>query len=140
MMATICTVVLYFPISFAAITIPMDDAIALSPVMARSLPIITMAIHESTLLNSTSMISAARTRSLSATGSINLPKSVTCSHRLAMYPSNQSVNDAMIKIRAAHCDLPGDWAENTAIKIGIKVIRKIERILGRFTINSLSLR
>lgn len=76
-MAIICITVLIFPHQLAAITNPSDAAMVLKPETANSLAIITIAAHAGTNCNSTKDISAAVTSSLSAKGSINLPKLVT---------------------------------------------------------------
>ena len=65
--------------------------------MANSLATMMMTIQEGILPISTRAIRAEQTRSLSARGSMNLPKSVTRPYFLAILPSAISVRDAMMK-------------------------------------------
>ena len=73
-----------FPSQLAAITTPRSAATLRSPVTASSRAMITIAIQAARRSSETSEISAAITSSLSASGSISLPKLVTCLRRRAM--------------------------------------------------------
>ena len=75
--AAICSTVFTLPSQLAAITMPRSAAIARRPVTAISRAMITIATQASRRSSETSETSAAVTRSLSASGSISLPKVVT---------------------------------------------------------------
>ena len=79
----------------------MSDAISLKPLIINSLAIIIITTHAGILSRSTSAISAEHTKSLSASGSINLPKLVTRLYFLAIFPSSKSVKLANTNIAAA---------------------------------------
>lgn len=91
--------------------------------------------------NSTKTISAAKTRILSAKGSINLPKLVTSFLLLAKYPSKLSVKDkiknntnathGLIKSRDPELSIQaGQGDNNAATKTGTKHILIIVTILA----------
>ena len=82
-MAAICSTVFTLPIQLAAITTPRSAAIARSPVTANSRAMITIATQACSRSSETSEISAAVISSLSAIGSISLPKVVTASRERA---------------------------------------------------------
>ena len=69
--------------------------------MMNSLLMMTITIQAGIRPSSTSAIMAALTSSLSARGSMNLPKLVTRLYFLAIFPSIRSVRLAMIKIARA---------------------------------------
>ena len=71
------------PSQLAAITMPRSTAIARSPVTANSRAMITIATQAASRSSETSETSAAVISSLSASGSISLPKVVTASRERA---------------------------------------------------------
>src|SRR5699024_5590167 len=97
----ICETVLSLPILLAANTTPSPEATKRKPVIANSLLIITITIQAGAICNSISIIKAADTSNLSANGSKNFPIFVIRLYFLAMYPSNQYVNDEKINIITA---------------------------------------
>src|SRR5699024_7703383 len=85
----------------AASTVPPSSTRSKrKPVTANSREIITTTTHAGANPNSINTIRAAETNNLSANGSANFPKFVTKLSRRAIYPSNQSVQLAKIKIMA----------------------------------------
>ncbi len=74
--ATIWTTVLTLPYHEAAMTVPSADATIRRPLTMNSREMMTNAIHAGSTSSSTSASSAAVTSSLSASGSMNLPKVV----------------------------------------------------------------
>ena len=83
-------------------TTPFPAARVRRPVMASSRAMMRNTTQAGTFRNSTKARRAAVTRSLSARGSMNFPKSVTMLCFRAMCPSRASVMDARAKmIRAA---------------------------------------
>ena len=82
-------------------TIPLSDATSLKPLMINSLAMIISTTHTGMSFKSTRHIIAEHTSSLSASGSINLPKLVTRLYFLAIFPSAISVRLAMINIASA---------------------------------------
>ncbi len=75
--AAICRHVLTLPSMFAPATTPYCAAPMRTTVTASSRVMITIAIHAASRCSETSAISAATISSLSASGSISLPKLVT---------------------------------------------------------------
>ncbi len=71
------TVVLILPLHAAAITTPFSTAISRRPVTANSRAMMTMAAQLGICPQATKISTAANTSSLSASGSMNLPKSDT---------------------------------------------------------------
>ena len=122
--------VLILPQKFAAMTICFSAATKRKPLIINSLEIMAMTIHAGIRFNSTRQIKAEQTRSLSARGSINFPKSVTRLYFLAILPSNISVRDATTKIISAIHLEKSDSIKKT--KNGIRKIRKIVNRFGRF--------
>ena len=90
-MATTWKAVLCFPSCPAAMTIPSLIAMVRSPVTMNSRAMTTMATQAATRPRCTSITSAAITMSLSASGSRNLPITVTRFLRRASHPSRKSV-------------------------------------------------
>ena len=82
--APIWSTVLTLPIQLAAITTPRSAAIERSTVTASSRAMITIATQAGSRPSETSETSAAVISSLSASGSISLPKVVTESRERAM--------------------------------------------------------
>ena len=82
--AAIWSAVFTLPSQLAEITTPCSTATARNPVTASSRAMITIAIQASSRSRATSETSAATIRSLSASGSMSLPKVVTLSRRRAM--------------------------------------------------------
>ena len=75
--AAICSTVLILPYHEAAITVPSAEATMRSPETMNSRAMMTSAIHAGNTCISMSASNAAVTRSLSASGSRNLPNVVT---------------------------------------------------------------
>jgi len=98
-----------------------------------SLSIITTIIHKGIKGSRISKaISAEITRHLSARGSRNFPKAVTCPNLRAIHPSRRSVKEAIINITSAHI-----LSCTFAIKIkyrkrGINIILNIVNAFGIF--------
>ncbi|WP_244495814.1 hypothetical protein, partial [Escherichia coli] len=84
-------IVLSFQLFPAAITFPSAAAIALNMLTVSSLATIIITIQLLTRWSSIIHVRAEITNSLSATGSINFPKSVTRLYFLAIFPSKASV-------------------------------------------------
>jgi hypothetical protein len=82
--AAICNPVFAFPSQLAEITTPRSAATERRPVTANSRAMITIATHAESRSSETSETRAAVTRSLSASGSISLPKVVSLRWRRAM--------------------------------------------------------
>ena len=74
---SICMTVLTLPQMFAAITTPFSTAMSLNPDIMNSSAIMIITIQLSILQRSPRQIIAEHTRSLSASGSMNLPNVVT---------------------------------------------------------------
>ena len=87
MMHIIWLTVFDFPHMLAAMTIPWSEATRRKPLMMNSRAMMMMTIHAGSCLSCTMQIRAEQTRSLSARGSMNLPKFVTRLYFLAMWPS-----------------------------------------------------
>ena len=81
--AAICSTVLILPSQLAEITMPRSAAIARIMVTANSRAMITIATQASRRSSETRETSAATISSLSAIGSISLPKVVTASRERA---------------------------------------------------------
>ena len=77
MIATSCSAVFTLPPSLAAITSPSAEAMLRSPLMARSRAISTTTSQAGTRPSATMNTSTAVTISLSASGSRNLPSTLT---------------------------------------------------------------
>ena len=84
MIAATCSAVFTLPSQLAEITTPCSAATDRRPVTASSRAMITIAIQACSRSSETSETSAAMTSSLSASGSISLPKVVTSPRRRAM--------------------------------------------------------
>ena len=85
------TAVLYLPSFPAAMTMPSLMAMVRRPFTAKSRAMRTMTTHAATRPRCTSITSAAIAMSLSASGSRNLPITVTRFSRRASQPSRKSV-------------------------------------------------
>ena len=85
--STIWLTVLILPSLPAAMTLPLPTATMRRPSTHSSRARITITIHAGIRPRWISMIMALRFKSLSATGSMNLPKSVTMPSLRAMWPS-----------------------------------------------------
>ena len=135
----IWNVVLNLPHQLAAMTTPFSAATSLKPLIMNSLAIMITTIHDGILPRSIRQIMALHTSSLSAKGSINLPKFVTRLYFLAIFPSSISVRDATIKIASA--TRRSTWSSglksNATTKNGIKITRKIVNLFGKFIIQFL---
>jgi len=112
--------------------IPLEDASALNPVTAISLPMIMTTIHAETIPSSTRQIKAEVMRSLSAIGSKSWPKTVICFFLLAQKPSSISVRAASRKITKAINSLPSNGERRTNTNIGMTHILRVVRELGMF--------
>jgi len=95
--ANICSTVLIFPDLSATMIMPSLAATDLKLVITNSRARITMASYPAILPSCTKQIKADVIRSLSARGSIILPKSVMRLYFLAKYPSRASVIEAATK-------------------------------------------
>ncbi len=112
--------------------IPLEDASALNPVTAISLPMIMTTIHAETIPSSTRQIKTEVMRSLSAIGSKSWPKTVICFFLLAQKPSSISVRAARRKIPKAINSLPFNEETRTKTNIGMTSILRRVRELGIF--------
>ena len=122
------------PHQLAAITTPESAATSLKPLIINSLAIMMITNHDGKSSISTKQISALQTSSLSARGSINLPKLVTRLHLLAICPSRKSVKLATQKIASAiQAPLcPHRSVKRKNIKNGISITLSIVSLLGKF--------
>ena len=100
-MAIIWNTVLNLPYHEAAITSPLLAATMRTPLTMNSRATIISTGQLGSDPSSISTSSAATTSTLSAKGSMNLPKSVTSPRERARYPSSQSVHEITTKIIAA---------------------------------------
>ena len=96
----------------AAMTSPLLAATMRTPLTMNSRAMMIMTGQLGSEPSSTKTSSAATTRTLSASGSMNLPKSVTSLRERAKYPSSQSVHDMATKTRAAIHAFQGLRASN----------------------------
>ena len=121
-------------------TIPLSEATRRNPLMINSLAMITRTTITFSLFIDVRQISAVHTSSLSASGSINLPKFVTRLYFLAIFPSSISVRLATQKITSAiHLSAAPVISNNiNTTKNGIKITRKIVNLFGKFIITLLS--
>ena len=92
---TICHNVFCFPSRSAESTAPRAPATRRSPVTKNSRARIAITSHPGISRWSRSVTNAAAISTLSASGSINWPKAVTKFRSRAIFPSSQSVIDAM---------------------------------------------
>src|SRR6266550_466221 len=93
---------------------------------------ITTTTHAATSPSWTSTIRTDSTNSLSASGSRNLPKSLTVPRRRASSPSRVSVSEKRTNNAAATWSCPGKRNSNSAISTGIASRRLTVRLLGMF--------
>src|SRR3954454_18628906 len=133
-MATWATV-LSLPQMLAGMTSPCSIASWRRPVTANSRAMMTIATQAETRLSDTSDTSAAVTRSLSASGSISLPKVETLFWRRAIQPSSASVNDASANTPAARASPPPASCSRAATRTGTSRIRRTVRTFGRLSSN-----
>src|SRR5690554_6248176 len=124
-MATIWVMVLILPHQLAAMTMPSEAAKTRRPVTANSLAMMMMATHEEISPVSTRQIKAEQTNSLSAKGSMNLPKVVISLYFRAMWPSSMSVSAAITKMIPPIIDPYFISDRKKKMKKGIIMIRKI---------------
>ena len=89
------------PHMLAAITTPASDAIKRKPLMINSRAMMIMTTQAAKRCWLERQIKAEQTNSLSASGSINLPKFVTKPRARAILPSKRSVRLARQKIASA---------------------------------------
>ena len=82
-------------------TTPLSAAMVRRPVTVSSRATMRNTTHPGTRSKSTKPMRAAVTSSLSARGSMNLPKSVTSPRLRAMFPSRASVMEARAKTTRA---------------------------------------
>ena len=101
MTAAICSTVLTLPDRPAAMTRPCSTATRRRPLTTNSRATNTTHIHADMRSRSTMTMNAVTVSSLSAMGSMNLPKLVTRPRLRAMRPSNRSVSDAQAKTASA---------------------------------------
>ena len=101
-------IILNLPSLEEAMWIPLEEAIALNPVTANSLPNIMTTIQAETAPNSTRQMKAEAISSLSAIGSNICPNIVTCPLFLAKSPSRVSVRAARRKMMAAASSFPSN--------------------------------
>src|SRR4051794_13204835 len=94
-----------------------------------------MATHAGTRSSDTSVMSAAAISSLSAIGSITLPKLVIDLRERAMYPSRPSVIAAAAKTTAATTDPFGVASSSATTSTGTSRMRNSVRTFGRFSGN-----
>src|SRR3954452_25344994 len=116
-------------------TAPCWPAATRRPLTANSRAMITIATQPSTGWSDTSEISAAAISSLSAIGSITLPKVVTLRRRRAIQPSTPSVTAASANTIAATVDPCGVACSSATTSTGTSRIRTSVRTLGRFSGN-----
>ena len=129
--------VLTLPNMLAAITTPACVAPRRSIVTASSRVMITIATHASRRPSETSESSAAMIRSLSASGSISLPKVVIEPRARARRPSTKSVSEASANTTAASTSPAGVFPSSATTTTGTSMIRSTVRTLGRFRGNTL---
>ena len=117
----------------AASTVPFPAATSLSPDTINSRATNITSIQPAISPRSTIIIMTAVTSSLSAIGSMNLPKSVTSPRERAICPSKKSVNDAAANSSTAISPHARPPAIISATITGIMHTRIIVSRLGRFT-------
>src|SRR5229473_3097979 len=131
--AAICVTVLVLPSGAAAITRPWLAPTDRRMVISSSREKITTTTHAATSPSWTRTISTERTSSLSASGSRNLPRSLTMPRPRAIWPSSVSVKEKTTNSAAASWSWPGKRSSSRAIKSGIAASRLRVKRLGRFT-------
>ena len=113
-------------------TFPWLAATERRMVMISSREKITTTTHAATRPAWTSTISTERTKSLSASGSRNLPKSLTDPLRRASSPSSVSVSEKRMKRAAAIWSCPGKLTSRSAIRTGMATRRLTVSAFGTF--------
>ncbi len=117
-MAIIWKTVLALPYQLAAMTSPLLAATMRMPETMNSRAKMMSTGQPGSTASSTSAMSAAATRILSASGSMNFPKSVTSPRLRARYPSIQSVHEMRMKIPAAMRRFASMVISGSPIQIG----------------------
>ena len=111
---------------------PFEEASALNPVTAISLPRMMTTIQADTIPSSTRQMKADAISSLSAIGSKSFPIAVICFLRLARIPSRESVIAARTKMVKAVNSFPSKGVRRTTTSTGMSRILNKVRKMGRF--------
>src|SRR5256714_739199 len=122
--------VLTLPSVRAGVTTPCWLAVIRSIVTANSRAMITIATHAAKRPSETRVSRAPMTSSLSASGSISLPKVVIDWRRRASQPSTASVIDATANTIAASRSPLGVWSSSATTSTGTSRMRSTVRTFG----------
>src|SRR2546429_4251486 len=131
--ALICVTVLVLPSGADEMTRPWLAATERRMVMISSREKITTTIQAATSPSWTRTMSTASTKSLSASGSRNFPRSLTVPLRRASCPSTVSVSENAMNSAAATWSWLGKRKRRSAISTGMATNRLTVRAFGMFT-------
>ena len=129
-------IVLAFPHQFAAMTTPCWVAASRVTVTANSRAMITIATQPGRRSSETRATSAAMISSLSAIGSMSLPKVVIALRERASQPSIASVSEASAKTIAASRSPWSVSSSSATTSTGTSRMRASVRTLGALTGNT----
>src|SRR6476469_5134146 len=136
MIAAIWRTVFSLPSELAVMMMPRSAAIVRRMVTATSRAMITIATQAASRSRETRETRAPMISSLSASGSISLPKVVTEPRERAKYPSRPSVSAARAKTAAARASPLGVSPSRATTTTGTARMRRRVRALGRLSGNT----